>query len=202
MEKATRAYWGDFYEAEIGSLLPVPEDRIGLVNDGDAIDLGDRALTVIHTPGHAKHHLCLYDGESGDLFCGEAVGFLMPGELKVIPISSPPVFEVTQALDSINKMRKLMISRILFSHYGVSDNPARCLDLAEESIKTWGDLVLRALKAHKSRAEIKASLAVLLDRRRPEAVGIFSQLLEWAIDGYSGYFVREGMASDYPGRRI
>jgi glyoxylase-like metal-dependent hydrolase (beta-lactamase superfamily II) len=195
MERATRASWSQYYESEIGNILPVPESRIELVDDGDTINLGDRVLTVIYTPGHAKHHICLYDKDSGDLFSGEALGFLLPGdEIKVIPVVSPPVFEVAMALDSINKLRMFKISRILYSHYGSSQHVEKCLDLAEQSIKTWGDTVLQALMAGRNRAEIKASLAAYLDGQR-SASGIFSQLLEWAIDGYTGYFIREGMVA-------
>jgi len=49
----------------------VPTDLIG---DGDRLLLGDGTLEVIHTPGHAQGHVCLWDGEalvSGDLLLEE-----------------------------------------------------------------------------------------------------------------------------------
>lgn len=39
-----------------------------LVADGDVIDLGDRELRVIHTPGHAAEHICLLDEREGILW--------------------------------------------------------------------------------------------------------------------------------------
>nr|WP_281376554.1 MBL fold metallo-hydrolase [Actinomycetospora corticicola] len=41
--------------------------------DGDAIDLGGRTLTVLHTPGHSPDSLCLLDDRDGVLFAGDTV---------------------------------------------------------------------------------------------------------------------------------
>ncbi|MGQ0570547.1 MAG: MBL fold metallo-hydrolase [Armatimonadota bacterium] len=41
-----------------------------LINAGDRLPSGDRTVEVLHTPGHAQGHICLWDGEaliSGDL---------------------------------------------------------------------------------------------------------------------------------------
>jgi glyoxylase-like metal-dependent hydrolase (beta-lactamase superfamily II) len=39
-----------------------------LLADGDQVELGDRTLRVIHTPGHAPDHICLVDEAAGILF--------------------------------------------------------------------------------------------------------------------------------------
>ena len=41
--------------------------------DGETIDLGDRHLTVIHTPGHSPGSIALWEAASGILFSGDAV---------------------------------------------------------------------------------------------------------------------------------
>ena len=43
------------------------------VKDGDVIDLGDRAFTVLHTPGHTAGSICLWDPASRILFSGDAI---------------------------------------------------------------------------------------------------------------------------------
>ncbi len=45
---------------------PPPPTR--LLVDGDELDLGDRVLRVIHTPGHAPDHICLLDEKAGVLW--------------------------------------------------------------------------------------------------------------------------------------
>ena len=63
-----------------GQPLPIP-DR--LLKDGDAIELGNLRLSVIHTPGHTKGGICLLmDGIlfSGDTLFNNSIGrFDMPG---------------------------------------------------------------------------------------------------------------------------
>jgi glyoxylase-like metal-dependent hydrolase (beta-lactamase superfamily II) len=44
-----------------------------LLRDGDRVDLGGRALTVLHTPGHTPDSSCLLDERSGILFGGDTV---------------------------------------------------------------------------------------------------------------------------------
>jgi glyoxylase-like metal-dependent hydrolase (beta-lactamase superfamily II) len=44
-----------------------------LLADGDRIDLGDRAFTVLHTPGHTAGSASLFDEHDGTLFTGDAV---------------------------------------------------------------------------------------------------------------------------------
>lgn len=45
---------------------PPPPTR--LLAEGDEIDLGDRVLRVLHTPGHAPDHICLLDERAGILW--------------------------------------------------------------------------------------------------------------------------------------
>jgi len=62
-----RTYGEDRMLRLYGEMLPVDVDRIRAVVDGDEIPLGDRALTVVHTPGHASHHIALHDDASGEI---------------------------------------------------------------------------------------------------------------------------------------
>jgi glyoxylase-like metal-dependent hydrolase (beta-lactamase superfamily II) len=48
------------------TIEPPPPTR--LLADGDEIDLGDRILRAIHTPGHAPDHICLLDERAGVLW--------------------------------------------------------------------------------------------------------------------------------------
>lgn len=46
-------------------------DRI--LHDGDRIDLGNRVLTVIHTPGHSPGHCCFYEPDRKYLYTGDLI---------------------------------------------------------------------------------------------------------------------------------
>jgi len=51
----------------------VPCTATRTVDDGDVLDLGDRAFEVLHLPGHSPGSIGLWDGEAGGLFSGDAV---------------------------------------------------------------------------------------------------------------------------------
>ena len=43
------------------------------LGDGDAVDLGDRAFTVLHLPGHSPGSIALFDEHDGRLFSGDVL---------------------------------------------------------------------------------------------------------------------------------
>ncbi len=52
-------------------ILPVHEEQIHKLNHGDIIDLGDRKLEVVYTPGHSTDDIMLLDRENRSLFTGD-----------------------------------------------------------------------------------------------------------------------------------
>ena len=60
---------------------PIPRDLS--VKDGDTLNIGQRSVKVLHTPGHTEDSICLYDGENlftGDtLFIGNCGRIDLPG---------------------------------------------------------------------------------------------------------------------------
>jgi glyoxylase-like metal-dependent hydrolase (beta-lactamase superfamily II) len=58
------------YESRSYSVRAAPATR--LLEDGDIVDLGDRRLEVVHTPGHSPGGIALWESASGILFSGDA----------------------------------------------------------------------------------------------------------------------------------
>jgi glyoxylase-like metal-dependent hydrolase (beta-lactamase superfamily II) len=52
-------------------IKPVSAGQLNLLHDGDLIDLGNRQLEVIHTPGHSPDSIMLLDRENRSLFTGD-----------------------------------------------------------------------------------------------------------------------------------
>jgi glyoxylase-like metal-dependent hydrolase (beta-lactamase superfamily II) len=62
----------------------------GLLADGDLVELGDRRLRVINTPGHCPDHICLLDEDAGILFAQDQAYY---GEqLIYLPESDVPAY--------------------------------------------------------------------------------------------------------------
>ena len=44
-----------------------------LLQDNDAIDIGNRNIQILHTPGHSPGHMCFWEEDTGYLFTGDLV---------------------------------------------------------------------------------------------------------------------------------
>lgn len=77
--------------------------------DGDVLDLGNRTIKVIHTPGHSPGHCCFYE-EGKHLYTGDLV---YTGKLDAYYPSTNPI----DFFNSIIKIRKLNFGRVLPGHY-------------------------------------------------------------------------------------
>jgi glyoxylase-like metal-dependent hydrolase (beta-lactamase superfamily II) len=65
------AYPADGFNAASFETLTAVATR--LVEEGGVIDLGDRAFTVLHLPGHSPGSIGLWEAASGTLFAGDAI---------------------------------------------------------------------------------------------------------------------------------
>ncbi|MDY7101609.1 MAG: MBL fold metallo-hydrolase [Actinomycetota bacterium] len=57
--------------ATIGVIEAAPATRV--LEEGDVVDLGDRAFEVLHLPGHSPGSIGLWEAATGVLFSGDAV---------------------------------------------------------------------------------------------------------------------------------
>jgi glyoxylase-like metal-dependent hydrolase (beta-lactamase superfamily II) len=78
-ELFSKAYPSGFI-LEKYSIKPVEKENIHLLHDGDIIDLGNRQMEVLHTPGHSHDSIMLLDRENrilltGDTYCEWLLAF-------------------------------------------------------------------------------------------------------------------------------
>ena len=84
-----------------------------ILHDGDYLDLGNRKLMVIHTPGHSPGHCCFYELDREYLFSGDLI---YKGCLDAFyPSTDPQLF-----FQSVRKIQNLSINRILPGHHQLS----------------------------------------------------------------------------------
>jgi glyoxylase-like metal-dependent hydrolase (beta-lactamase superfamily II) len=139
---ASRIY-GDEMEKLWGGIDPIEPDRIHKLSDGDSIDLGDRALKVVETLGHAGHHHAYLDDSSGTMFTGDAMGVRLPDVGVFRPATPPPEFNLDAALASLDRIRDVSPASVVLTHFGASDDGERPLDVNEacdeaaDALRTW-----------------------------------------------------------------
>ena len=71
---ALAVYGQAVMDREYGELVPVPAGRVQATADGQEVRLAGRPLLFIDSPGHAKHHHCIWDLRSVGWFTGDTFG--------------------------------------------------------------------------------------------------------------------------------
>jgi glyoxylase-like metal-dependent hydrolase (beta-lactamase superfamily II) len=142
---AGRVYGEERMARLFGPVDPVPGDRLRALDDGDRIDLGNRRLDVLYTPGHASHHVALADSETGAVFTGDALGIHLPDVRVLRPATPPPDIDVERYVASVEAIKRRARTALLFSHYGPVGEIAELCDLAAARLKKWAGIVRGAM---------------------------------------------------------
>jgi glyoxylase-like metal-dependent hydrolase (beta-lactamase superfamily II) len=144
LASAGRLY-GEDLSRLFGRVIGVPADRVHTLRDGDEVELGDRRLFALDTPGHARHHHAYWDPVHRDLFTGDIAGVALPGSRYVRAPTPPPEFDFGSWLASLTRLRALRPSRLLLTHFGAHTWPEDLLAQLEERLHEAVDVVGRAL---------------------------------------------------------
>lgn len=128
-----------------GEVLPVPKENLVPVSD-DNIDIGGARLRVFEAPGHARHHLCVFEPQSGCLFSGEALGHYHPESGMLLPAVAPPGFDLEASFETIRRIEALKPSIICFSQFGQHRDAPFVLNEAKTLLAAFGARVREALE--------------------------------------------------------
>lgn len=119
-----RAVYGDKFDDFFDPVLPVSKDRLLVKGEGDVLEIGeDCQLLFWDTPGHANHHLAIYDPISHGMFTGDTVGIryqqLADDDIPFyVPSTSPNQFNPAAMQAAIDRMKALQLNYLYFGHYG------------------------------------------------------------------------------------
>ena len=120
---ATAVYGEETMRRNYGSLVPVAPGRVIEAKDGFTLELGGaRPLVFLDTPGHARHHFCVWDEATRSMFAGDTFG-LAYRELAsargrfVMPTTTPVQFEPEALVASIDRLVGHAPRAMLLTHY-------------------------------------------------------------------------------------
>jgi glyoxylase-like metal-dependent hydrolase (beta-lactamase superfamily II) len=146
--QGARAVYGDAeVERSYGHVVPIPAERIVASHDGMDIALAGRPLHLIDTPGHARHHHCIWDARSRGFFTGDTFGlsyreFDAPRGPWLLPTTTPVQFDPEPLRASVRRMLAFAPERLYLTHYGcVEDVPA----MADMMLRQIDEMVALAL---------------------------------------------------------
>jgi glyoxylase-like metal-dependent hydrolase (beta-lactamase superfamily II) len=122
--EGVRAVYGDEVAArDYGELMPIPAERVITTTEGMVIELGGRPLRFADTPGHARHHHCIWDEASRGWFTGDTFGIVYP-ELQpyIVPACAPVQFDQAALHESVERLLAQQPELMYLTHYGAVRN--------------------------------------------------------------------------------
>jgi len=146
------------------------------------------SLRVMHTPGHARGHLCLYDERTGTLISGDNIVGL--GSVLI----DPPEGNMRDYLHSLDRMRALPNLSVIFGGHGPAianpyrkideyishrlDREQKILEAVRQGSATPKDIVASVYTDVPPKAHAMAERAVLAHLEKLAADGLVSQLAD------------------------
>jgi len=186
-----------------GETLPVPRENLVPVTDLDLSIGAGIQLGIVGAPGHAPHHLCVFEPDSGCLFSGEALGHNHPESGVLQPAVAPPGFDFEASRETIRRLRKLDPRTICFSQFGQRRDASFVIEEAERQLEGYHHFILSRLEQGLDTRQIVEDVASfylggVLKADSPER-GEYDQFLRSMlmsiVVGYVTYFERSGQLS-------
>lgn len=88
------------------------------LDDGALVNVGERRIRALHTPGHRFDHMCFYLEDDALLIAGD----MLAGSGTVVV--APPDGDMTAYLDSLRRMQAFELRRILPGHGPPINDPS------------------------------------------------------------------------------
>jgi len=143
LQAGTIAVYGeDEFKREYGELMPVAADRVIEASDGLTIDLNGRSLICLDTPGHARHHICIWDEQSQGFFTGDTFGIAYPeletdkGPFMLLP-STPVQFDPDTWHRTLARLLGWQPKRMYLTHYGEVQQPQALVETLHREVDAY-----------------------------------------------------------------
>ena len=170
VEGSSAVFGEDVVRQIYGEVVPVDPARVLEAPDGLLLELNGRLLHFLDTPGHARHHVCIWDDASRSFFTGDTFGLAYP-ELAtdrgafIIPTTTPVHFDPDALEASIDRMLEKDPRAMLLTHYSRVTDVERLAGQLMEQVRVLVDLA-RAADGRSDRApHLRAAIGeYLLDR--------------------------------------
>jgi glyoxylase-like metal-dependent hydrolase (beta-lactamase superfamily II) len=123
LTSAARIY-GDRMDSLWGEFLPVPADKVIVMQDGESAEIEGICIRALDTPGHANHHFAyIYEDTC---FSGDIGGVRLPGPAHVRLPMPPPELNLEKWRASLEKLKREYgagnYARVAPTHFGIYSN--------------------------------------------------------------------------------
>ncbi|MCG7981221.1 MAG: MBL fold metallo-hydrolase [Candidatus Thiodiazotropha lotti] len=146
---ATAVYGEEAFEKQFGQLIPIPKERVIEAPDGFRCRFGNRELLCLDTPGHARHHICIFDQQSRGLFSGDTFGLSYP-ELSgtqspfIIPTTTPIQLDPDAWYETLDRLMALKPEKLYLTHFGEVSEPEKLVGQLRQHLQEFTAIALAA----------------------------------------------------------
>ncbi len=143
LEAGARGVYGDeLFDRTYGKLIPIEEHRVRIMEDGDEITFGNRQLRFMDSPGHARHHFCVFDSLTNGWFTGDTFGlsyreFDTQNGAFLLPTTTPIQFDPEPLKASVRKLVAVKPEFMYLTHYGRVDDVQRLAKVMIAGVDTF-----------------------------------------------------------------
>lgn len=204
---ALAVYGAEEMARSYGELVPVVADRVLTSHDGMSLEAAGRTLLFADTPGHARHHHCIWDPVTRGWFTGDTFGasyreFDTPAGPWLIPVATPPQFEPEALRLSVQRLLALQPICVYLTHFGrvevLPDRTAHMLGMLDDLVQLGHACQARADRHDALRRGVLELLAASLHAHGcalPEATvaGLLEVDLELTAQGLGAWLDRQAM---------
>ena len=165
LEAGARAVYGDqLFDEVYGTLVPVEEDRTRIMEDGDEVTLGNRQLRFMDSPGHARHHFCVYDSLTNGWFTGDTFGlsyreFDTANGAFLLPTTTPIQFDPEALKASVRKLVADKPDYMYLTHYGRVDDVQRLARVMIDGVDTFVSIAEKFKDDDERRQKIETAMS-------------------------------------------
>ncbi len=128
-------------------LIPVEKSRIIEAPDGFRLDFNGRELLFIDSPGHARHHFCIYDEKSRGFFTGDTFGMAYaelqcPDLPYIMPTTTPVQFDPDAWYQTLDRLMEFNPERMYLTHYGMVEQVEKLKEELQRRIELYVEIAL------------------------------------------------------------
>lgn len=132
--------------ARFGEMVPVPQERIVQLRDGDVVDLGEgRTVRAFFTPGHQPSGMVLHDEKNQGIFINDLVGMYL-ADADFTFVLTPKRSDVRQYMASLNRIKDIPVKTLFLGHFGISREPRKVIERALDRMQTLMDIGTACIK--------------------------------------------------------
>lgn len=189
LASAGRLY-GDTMDTLWGEFIPVPAERLTIMQDQEVTQVGNMSVRALDVPGHASHHLAYLIGDA--CFCGDIGGIrLNPRHYLSLPMP-PPDLNFEKWRSSVHYIQAYNPKRIVPTHFGVYPDARWHLQAVLEALDEVEVWMITKMSLNPSLEELRRQF-IEFEQARAQKYGVEKNIIESQQIANPSFFSADGI---------